>query len=406
MAGSERLAGIAVIAGLATAPAAAEWQFQPVVEIAAPAAGVFHHIASSGRQNIASANGTVAIVWEDNRSGEPAVYLATSRDNRTFRDPVKVNMEGEAYEPVVQAFDGGFVVGWEQDGSVWLRTYKQERLDVPLRLNEQTGGATQINLTSGNAGELVAVWSQHSGKYARIHYAGLSAKDGILSKTRSAPLDTKPGAGDQNFPVVAYHEALTAYVVVWEDRRLQNVMLLSAIGTIKNGFSVGMQVNELVAPLSGTYGVATGVARAALASFDKHVAAVWSDKRNFRAGYDIYGAFAKNSGRFGDNQLVQDGFGEGFEQWHATIASNGRELAAAWDDDRDGTSDIWLSVYQDGRWHDDVAVPGAAGSGIQAYPSLAMDRDGGLHLVWLHRDNDNGPTSVRYVYGAPPAGKK
>jgi len=146
--------------------------------------------------------------------------------------------------------------------------------------------------------------------------------------------------------------------------------------------------------------VASGVARGALASFDKHVAAVWSDKRNFRFGYEIFSAFARYSGRFGENLKVQDGFGDGFEQWHPTIAAHGNSLAAAWDDDRDGNSDIWLSYYTGEGWSDDIAVPGASGEGFQTHPSLAMDQAGGLHLIWLYRDEEGGATSIRYLYGA------
>jgi len=160
-----------------------------------------------------------------------------------------------------------------------------------------------------------------------------------------------------------------------------------------------MQVNELRAPLSAIYGVASGVARGALARFQNHVVTVWSDKRNFRFGYDVFAAFAKNSGRFGENQMVQDGFAEGYEQWHPAVASNGAQLVTVWDDDREGTSDIWLSYFNNGNWSDDIAVPGAAGPGIQAYPSIAMDVKGDLHLVWVNRERDGAPTSIRYVRG-------
>ena len=85
------------------------------------------------------------------------------------------------------------------------------------------------------------------------------------------------------------------------------------------------------------------------------------------------------------------------------MASNGQQLAVAWDDDRDGTPDIWLSAFTGDGWSDDIAVPGAAGTGIQAYPSLGMDHKGGLHVIWLHRDDDNGPTSVRYAHGVSQA---
>ncbi len=373
------------------------WKFNQPVVIAPIQKGVFHHIDSSGRHNISAGNKNVTMVWEDNRSGKPAIYFVEAKIGGAFTQPVKINGAGEAYEPIVQRFSEGWVIGWEEDRQVWACYHSQKQFCNPTRLSELS--ASQISLTAGNSGEIVAVWSEASEKHSRVMYAGLELSKGDIRVTKKAPLDIKPGAGDQNHPSVAYHEAMGTYVVIWEDRRYQNVMLFSAMGTVKNGFSVGMQVNELRAPISGLYGVASGVARGALTAYDKHVAAVWSDKRNFRFGYEIFSAFARHSGRFGENSKVQDGFGDGFEQWHPTIAAHGASLAVAWDDDRDGNSDIWLSYRTVDGWSDDVAVPGASGEGFQTHPSLAMDHSGGLHLMWLHRDAEGGNTSIRYLYG-------
>lgn len=374
-----------------------EWTFSEPVEIAGQQAGVFHHIESSGRQNISAGDDGVYVVWEDNRSGTPAVYLRAASSNDGFAAAVKISGEGEAYDPAVQGFTGGQVVGWEENGQVWVRTYTEKGMGVPLNLSDDNAG--HINLAAGNKGELLAVWSERTGQHRRIMYAGLAINDGLLAVITKSPLDTRPGAGDQDYPIAAYHESMAAHVVMWEDRRYKNVMLFSAAGTIKNGFSVGMQVNELMAPISGLYGVASGVARGALTTFDRYVAAVWSDKRNFRSGYDVFAAFARNSGRFGENQIVQDGFAEGYEQWHPTVAGMNGDLAVAWDDDRDGDSDIWLSNYTGTGWSDDIAVPGASGVGIQTHPSVAMDTSSGLHLVWVHRDQEGGPTRVLYLRG-------
>lgn len=89
------------------------------------------------------------------------------------------------------------------------------------------------------------------------------------------------------------------------------------------------------------------------------------------------------------------------------VDSSGRQNISAgdngvfmvWEDNRDGDSDIWLSYYTGHGWSDDIAVPGASGRGIQTHPSLAMDSSSELHLVWVHRDQEGGPTRVRYLRG-------
>lgn len=374
-----------------------KWTFSKPVEIARQQAGVFHHVDSSGRQNISAGDNGVFMVWEDNRSGTPSIYIRTASGDGKFSPAIKISGAGEAYDPVAQEFTGGHIVGWEETGQIWLRTFTEEGLGVPIKLSDKNAG--HINLTNRNKDELLAVWSESTEQHRRIMYAGLGIDAGRLHIIKKSPLDIRPGAGDQDYPIAAYHESMTTYVVMWEDRRYKNVMMFSAMGTVKDGFSVGMQANELKAPISGLYGVASGVARGALTTFNKYVAAVWSDKRNFRFGYDVFAAFARNSGRFGANQIVQDGFAEGYEQWHPTIAGMNEDLAVAWDDDRDGDSDIWLSYYTGHGWSDDIAVPGASGRGIQTHPSLAMDSSSELHLVWVHRDQEGGPTRVRYLRG-------
>lgn len=149
------------------------------------------------------------------------------------------------------------------------------------------------------------------------------------------------------------------------------------------------------------YGKGSGVARVALATHGStDVFAVWSDKRNFREGYDIYGADWSPQGGFGSNVRVQDDFGGVASQWHASIAGLATgTLVVAWDDDRNGDPDIMLSWLTSEGWSDDTPLPGAMGAGVQSHPSITLDADGNLHAVWTERETVNGPTRLRYVIG-------
>ena len=94
-----------------------------------------------------------------------------------------------------------------------------------------------------------------------------------------------------------------------------------------------------------------------------------------------------------------DDFGRNIGQWHAAIAAQAGLLAVAWDDDRDGSSDIWLSWREASGWSENLAVPGAAGAGIEASPSIALNESGGLHMVWVEQQGADLATRLRYMEG-------
>jgi hypothetical protein len=139
----------------------------------------------------------------------------------------------------------------------------------------------------------------------------------------------------------------------------------------------------------------------ALAGFgDGRALAAWEDKRDFRHGYDIYGAELGADGRYGANVRIQDDFGELSQQRHVALAgdSSGR-LIAAWDDTREGNADLVLSWREEGAWSDDLLVPVASGPGEQQQPTIALDGEGRLHLAWIERPSVGAPTRLRYAVG-------
>ncbi len=58
-----------------------------------------------------------------------------------------------------------------------------------------------------------------------------------------------------------------------------------------------------------------------------------------------------------------------------------------------------LSWSEDGVWSEDMPLPGASGAGQQAHPSVVVDSDGNLHVAWIDRAEENGPTRLRYLFG-------
>ena len=168
-------------------------------------------------------------------------------------------------------------------------------------------------------------------------------------------------------------------------------------------FAAPQQVNDAIwRGQMGGFGRGTGVMRVALSNYGPDgVAAVWADKRDFLAGYDVYAAFAPSPAfKFGTNEKAQDDFGNDIAQWHPAIGANRQgTVAVVWDDDRDGTPDIWLAWRSASGWSDNQAVPGASGPGVQSDPAIVLDEANNLHLAWVEKADLNSPSRIRYVMG-------
>lgn len=405
---------LCVLGLLAVVPAtAAPWTFGEKITVAQTSkANTFHHVESSGRKNIAVSGDSVGVIWEDNRGGVPQVYVAfKSIQSSAFEPAWRVSDAAPrahtlpAYEPVIVALGAGrFLMGWEQDSGVWVRTGGPKGLDPAIKLSSVEAG--QITLATGARGTYAA-WAQQRGRYRQIVVASITIRgpDKAVRAGTARPVDPVPPADEQLYPTLAV--TTKGVTVVWEDRRHGHTVLLTSFAAPGKAFSAATELNEVVQK-SATYGRGSGVTRAALAVFGKdQVGAAWMDKRNFSTAYDIYGAVSNDGGRhFGKNESVQDSFGDNFTQWHPAIsgAADGT-LAVAWDDDRDGSSDIQLSWKTADGWSEDLAVPPASGAGQQVHPAIAMDSRGNLHLVWLDYLEKGQPTCVYYAMGKRDAAK-
>jgi len=370
---------------LAATPVCAQWEFTKAAEVAAAQTGVFPHLDSAGRRSLAVGDEGVAVVWEDNRSGSPQVYVATRSGDAGFTKPRRLSTGGEAFEPAVAAMGGGrFIVVWEQDGEVWACLAGTGGSAAPRRLSD--GPARQATVAANGSGRVYAAWSGQRGSHRGIVLARVKTEGQKIGDVERVPI-TDALEGDQLYPALAAPG--DSLVLAWEDRRAGHTRLYVAGSKAGLDLEPARPLNELRSSSNPRYGRGTGVTRVALAEGGgERVAAVWMDKRAFRGGYDIYAAVSEDAGSgFGDNELVQDMFGENTPQWHPTVAVGpGGRVAVAWDDPRDGTPDVWFSWRTgDGEWSDDVPVTPAYGPGAQRSPSVAFGGDGTVHFAWVER---------------------
>jgi hypothetical protein len=387
----------AVFFTLVVSSTAGAWDFSDPVTVASAGTGVFHHLDSSGRKGMASNDGRLALVWEDNSSGRAQAYVAFGKRNATgFSKPKRVSPTGPAYEPVIAACGDGFVIGWEAAGRVWVRYVTTDRMGEAVALTEKPSRHLSLAETP-DSDRVAAVWGEKRDRHYQIMQGWLTNCAAGPEPSGARLVDSSADKTEQLYPAVAVTPLGT--VVAWEDRRVGATRIYTAFAPQGQGFLPWRLLNEFAPSPRPEYGRGTGAMRVVLDSDgEQKVVAVWLDKRNFEGGYDVYAAFSEDGGRsFGKNELVQDEFGENIPQWHAAgvMDADGR-VVVAWDDTRDDTPDIWFSRrLAAGEWTDDENWPGSAGKGAQTFPVLLIDENG-LHAAWQH--SDGRASSIRYIH--------
>lgn len=361
-------------------------------------AKIFHQLEASGRKNIAVSGDVIGVVWNDNRGGLSQTYAALKkRADGKFGPDIKLSSGKEAIEAGIVALDAGrFAVAWEQDGQIYANVVGLASAQKASLLGAPQ--SRQVALAYGK-GALYAAWIEQAGRFGRVIVAELVPGAADIKVKRKLMIEAAPPRDEQSYPTLALSDG--GLSLVWEDRRGGYTgIYMSHSADLKN-LTRPRQLNEMSAGARRAAGLGrgSGAMRPALATMAaKNVAAVWSDKRDFLSGYDVYGALSRDGGaRFGRNEKIQDSFGDNMAQWHPAIAANGKKLAVAFDDERDGTADIWLAWRTGESWSDNIAVAGAAGPGVQTSPAIALDAQGALHIVWLDRPTDGAASRIRYT---------
>lgn len=357
-------------------------------------AGAFHHLDGSGRQSLALSADQVALVWEDSRSGIPRCYLGLKAPAETgFREyPLG---RGECFDPVVAPLaDGRFLLAWEDESGINSAIAAATGPGPALNLGPGAHASVAAHPATGAHTSAHIAWSGPAGRWQRVWRASLEVTGEQLRAGTPVPADAAPPTDDQSFPALAASEQ--GVLLAWEDRRHGHTVIYAS----RSGqpWSPPFRVSSNpTGKAQGDLGRGTGAMRPAVASFGTRFAAAWLDKRDFLSGYDVYAALSEGKG-FARDQKAQDSFGDAIAQWHVAAAGNGRgDLVIAWDDDRDGSSDLWLTRLTGNGYGENFTFPETSGPARQTDPAVALDNAGQLHLAWIERPADSdGPTRLRY----------
>ena len=393
--------GACLVLFLCQAQATERWVFDSRVAVTAtPVAGVYHHLDGAGRKHIAVTAESVALAWEDNRSGAPQIYVARKSLAETgFAEALRASDGSEAYEPSLAAIDGDrYLLAFEQDGAVFARLLTRDGLAEAARLS--VAAASQVSI-AGFGDRAFASWSERAAAGWFIRVATLrfdSANRVLVDSVHSVEADGLHSP--VLFPAIAANAA--GVCVAWEDRRAGHTRLLVSHAGDAATFAEPRALNEFFSERN-QYDRGSGVTRVSLASFGQdEILAAWMDKRRSNAGYGIFAALGTGGGEiFGPNEKVHGEEGDRQPHYNPSTAGNpAGDFVVAWDDFRRGDSDVWISAYNDDlEWSEDYAPPVASGEGEQSHPSVVLDERHNLHLLWLDRSRPDGPSRLWYSLG-------
>jgi hypothetical protein len=379
----------------------AEWQFSERIAVTGVAVeGTYHHLEGAGRKHIAVSAGEVAVLWEDDSSGDPQIYFAIKDStDSNFMSAVKVSTGEEAYEPAIANLaDGRFVLVWEQDGDIYLGIHNGRSLITPLKLSSDSL-ASQSSVATSN-GQIYVIWREQQGRSWSLQVARLSAiqKQGAELLSIEA-VEVEASNTPFLFPTLAVNE--TGLYVAWEDRAAGHTRLKFSFSSDQaKSFIEPEYLNEFFSNRT-EYDKGSGVTRVSIASFgEDEIVSAWMDKRRGGKGYGIFASIGSD-GSFGPNEKIHGPKGDTLPHYNpATSGNSDGALVVAWDDYRMGDSDIWLvRMDEDEEWGENVSPPVASGPGEQSHASVALDESGGLHLIWIDRENPLAPTRLWYGYG-------
>jgi hypothetical protein len=402
-----RIPIFALCLGLAMfeAQAAQRWQFADRVAVSGePVENLYHHLDGAGRKHLAISAQSVAAVWEDNRTRDPQIYVAVKPGGQAgFAAALRVSSGGEAFEPAIASLgQGRFALAWEQDGAVYARLLNAGKLFAPLRLSSFAAGHVSLATWEDR---IFAAWrEQREGEwYLLIAALRVTAANGLTIDSRN-PVESAGIPTEVLFPTLVASDA--GLCIAWEDRRAGHTRLLvSQAPAAAAAFSPPRALNEFFSERN-PYDQGNGVTRVSMASFgEDEIVAAWMDKRRGSNGYGIYAALGAQGGQmFGPNEKVHGERGDRQPHYNPATAGNAAgDFVVAWDDFRNGDSDVWISAYDDSlEWSADFSPPVASGAGEQSQPAIALDERGGLHLMWMERSDLNAPSRLWYSYAAPP----
>lgn len=365
------------------------------------------------RPTAAGLGGDFLVAWADQRTGAGDIYATVVRGGQPGTS-FRVNDDGGSTfqtSPVAASVRERAFLVWEDmrrgdfdiyssstaDGGVW---------SANVRVNDDAGTAWQRSpaLAVDPTGRLLAVWTDFREGDPEIRFSasadgGATWGDGIPDT--DVRVDDAPTGALLTAPAIA--AGPSEVYVVWKDDRNGPWDIFLSVS--RNGgltWSPGLKVND-------DTGFQDQGEPVILADSD-HLYVAWTDLR--RGNPDIYYTFSEDRGAtIGDGLpnsdiRINDDRRGAAQIRPALVQGLGGELLAAWEDDRTGHYDIFLSRSTDGgrTWGDglenenDEKANDDTGSTDQTDVAAAWTSQG-LLVVWEDRRNGEADSYAEFWPG-------
>jgi hypothetical protein len=333
------------------------------------------------------------VVWEDYRNGESDIYgtLVDSSGNVMNTSGIAISKSKRAQlQPTVAWNGSNFLVVWS-DARSDIDYDIYGTLVSPSGVVAKPGGVA-ISTAAGdqsypsaraNGSTRLVAWQDDRNATTDIYSTRVTSAG---TPTNSGGVAISKAAHDQRRPSVASNGS--GWLVVWGDRRPSNsnsdiystrVTTAGAV-TSANGVAVSTAAHDQAAPSVAWNGSTYLV--------------VWSDYRS-NTSLDVYGSRISSAGATLNASGIAISKRTGVTEAGATLTAIGSNFLVVWQDDRNGSFDIYGSRMSSSGGvlnANGIKVNGAAGD--QAYPAIALN--GNTYLpVWA--DSRTASTSI---YGA------
>ena len=360
-------------------------------------------ITTSEQRNAAltvDTNGYVYAVWKDSRNGNADIYFAKSTDGgATFGKNVRI----VDTNPLTDLQDYPSIVVDNTSGNIYAAWHdkRNKKYDIYFAKSINGGLSFEKNIKINDSiirrrfypslaidlsGNIYAVWhDERNANRNRDIYFAKSTDGGATFGANVRVDDTGASSSAQCIPSIAIDKNGDIYVA-WYDNRGGNPDIYFAKSTDGGAtFGANVRVDD------------TGVSSSAQAkpdiTVDKNgdVYIAWHDKRN--GNHDIYFSKSTDGGAtFGANVRVDDSGSLYRVQIDPSIAvDDSGDIYIAWHDYRRRSHDIYFAKSTDGgaTFGVNVRVDRSPSDSFQLDPSLAMDKNGNIHIAWHDKRNDN-----------------
>lgn len=306
--------------------------------------------------SLAADNGTVYIVWADERNGNYSrimnniphksgdIYLSKGRFKNTwvFDKNIRINeIKGTTGHgsPSIAVDDHNIYAVWEDDRYGFEELYfsYSEKNDIRFKKDipvaEETGSHVLPSIAILNETVYVAKMNK---KTWDIEFTQGRSINSVYRFDKPVRVNDDPAGNWHYAPSLSVDDEKNV-CIAWLDARNGNYDIYFSHGTKENGtwrFGTNVRVNDESANVSHY--------TPSIVFENASVYIAWYDDRN--KDFDIYfstGRFENESWKFDSDIRVNDD-GKG-DQMHPQIVVRGSEIFIVWEDDRNGGPDIYFS---------------------------------------------------------------